>query len=100
MKKNGFVVALMALFFSIGAAYAQAQPDVHIAKPSLTPEVLEARKAEHKAKMATLTPAERKAFRQARQEQRQARLNAMPPKQRTKHEEHRRLRKETKREEK
>lgn len=96
MKTKASVVAVLALFLSIGA-YAQTQPEVHKAKIRPTPEERTARKMEHKAKMAAMTPAERKAFKQAHQAQRQARLNAMTPEQRARVEERRRLHKEIKR---
>jgi protein CpxP len=94
MKTKRIILAVLALFLSMGA-FAQSQPDVHIhkAKGQLTPEERTARRAEHKAKMASMTPTERKAFKQAHREQRQARLNAMTPEQRAKAEERRKLRK-------
>ena len=97
MKTKRNVLAVLALFLSIGA-YAQSQPDVHIhkAKSKLTTEERTARRTEHKMKMANMTPAERKAFKQAHHDQRQARLNAMTPEQRAKAEERRKLRKESK----
>lgn len=79
MKAKMMVAAVLALFLSAGA-YAQSQTDV--SRPRLTPEQRAARKAERKAKLAQMTPQERKAFKQAHREQRQARLNAMTPEQR------------------
>ena len=94
MKTKCSMLALMALFLSMGA-FAQSQPSVQ-KKSQLTPEERVARKMEHKAKLAGMTPAERKAFKQAHHDKRQARLNAMTPDQRAKAEERRRLRKESK----
>ncbi len=76
-------MAVVALFLSVGA-FAQSQPETPGARPRLTTEQREAKKAEMKAKLAQMTPAERKAFRQAHREQMQARLNAMTPEQRAK----------------
>ncbi|QJW91575.1 hypothetical protein HNV11_20420 [Spirosoma taeanense] len=81
MNVKTMVVALMALFMSAGA-YAQSQTQVYKVKPRLTSEQRAARKAEMKAKLAQMTPAERKAFKQAHRQQMQARLNAMTPEQR------------------
>jgi protein CpxP len=94
MKANRNILTVLALFLSMGA-FAQSQPDVHIhkAKGQLSPEERTARREAHKAKMASMTPAERKAFKQAHHDQRQARLNAMTPEQRAKAEERRKLRK-------
>ncbi len=83
MKAKMTLAVMAALLISVGA-YAQGQPEVHKARPKLTTEQREARKAEVKAKLAQMTPAERKAFKQAHREQRQARLNAMTPEQRVK----------------
>lgn len=96
MKMKPYVVASLLLFLSVGV-YAQGQSDVHKAKIRLTPEERTARKLDRKAQVGNMTPAERKAFKQAHQSQRQARLNAMTPEQRAKAEQRRRLRKETKR---
>lgn len=90
----------MALVLSVSASYAQGQPDVHIAKIRPTPEEQTARKLDRKAKLASMTPAERKAFKQAQREKQQARLNAMTPEQRAKVEQRRRVRKEIKQSEK
>lgn len=84
----------MALFLSMGA-FAQSQPGLQ-KKNQPTPEERVARKREHKAKVASMTPDERKAFKQAHHDKRQARLNAMTPDQRAKVQERRRLRKESK----
>ena len=75
------MTAVAALFLSVGA-YAQSQTNVLNARPRPTPEQRQARKAEHKAKLAQMTPAERKAFKQTHHQQRQARLNAMTPEKR------------------
>jgi hypothetical protein len=96
MKKKLSLLAVMALFLSAGA-YAQSQPHVHKAKIPLTPEERTERKADRKARLAGMTLAERKAFKQTHQAQRQARLNAMTPEKRAKKEERKRLHKETKR---
>lgn len=85
MKAKTIVVAAVALMFSVGA-YAQNPAGGPGPHPRLTPEQRAARKAERKAKLAQMTPAERKAFKQAHREQRQARLNAMTPEQRERHE--------------
>lgn len=95
MKTKRSVLAIMALFLSMGA-FAQSQPEVHKKKTLRTTEERTAHKMEHKAKLANMTPAERKAFKQAHHEKRQARLNAMTPEQRAKAEERRRLRKASK----
>ncbi|MDB5242809.1 MAG: hypothetical protein JWP57_3434 [Spirosoma sp.] len=95
MKTKLSLFAIMALFLSVGA-YAQSQPHVHKAKIPLTPEDQTDHKVDHKAKLAGMTPTERKAFKQTHQAQRQARLNTMTPEQRARKEERRRLHKETK----
>ncbi len=94
MKLKLCAAAVLALFLSVGA---YAQPDVHKAKIRLAPEERAARKLDHKAQMANMTPTERKAFKQAHHNQRQARINAMTPEQRVKKEARRKTRKETKR---
>lgn len=96
MKTKLCIAALLGLFLAIGTQ-AQSQPDVHKAKIHSTPEERTARKSERKVKVAAMTPAERKAFKQTHRNQRQARLNAMTPQKRTKVEERRRVRKEIKR---
>lgn len=96
MKTKLCVAAVLALFVSVGAQ-AQSQPDAHKAKIRPTPEERTARKMERKAQLAAMTPAERKAFKQAHQDQRQARLNAMTPEQRAKKIERRQTRKTIKR---
>ena len=95
MKAKMMMAAVIALFMSVGA-YAQSQTDVYKVKPKLTPEQREARKAERRAKLAQMTSAERKAFKQAHREQMQARLNAMTPEQRAKVMERRKHHKEMK----
>ncbi|GAB3978708.1 hypothetical protein GCM10028806_42420 [Spirosoma terrae] len=92
MNVNAMMTAVAALFLSV-ATYAQSQPPVHKEKPKLTPEQREARKADMKAKLAQMTPDERKAFKKAHHERMQARLNAMTPEERAKFLEHRRQRK-------
>ena len=96
MKTKLSLLAVMALFLSVGA-FAQSQPHVHKAKIPMIPEEQTDRRADRKAKMAAMTPAERKAFKQTHQAQQQARLNAMTPEQRARKAERRRLHKETKR---
>jgi hypothetical protein len=96
MKTKLSLLAVMALFLSAGT-FAQSQPDMHIAKIPLTPEKQTERKANRKARLASMTPAERRAFKQTHQAQRQARLNAMTPEQRARKQERRRLHKEIKR---
>lgn len=99
MKTKGLMTAVVALFLSVGA-YAQSQTAVPNAKPRLTPEQRQARKAEHKAKLAQMTPAERKAFKQTHREQRQARLNTMTPEKRervmARHQQHKSMKRQTK----
>ncbi|MBO0936161.1 hypothetical protein J2I47_06345 [Fibrella sp. HMF5335] len=63
------------------ATFAQTQP-VYSGHQHLTPEQKMARKAEMKAKLAAMSPAEREAFRQAHREHRQAKLAAMSPEKR------------------
>ena len=94
MKMKWYATALLASLVSVSA---QAQSDVHKAKIRQTPEDRTARKLDRETQLAAMSPAERKAFKQAHQEQRQARLNAMTPEQRTKAEQRRRIRKESKR---
>lgn len=96
MKTKLCGLAILALFLSVGAQ-AQSQPDVHKAKIRPTPEEYAAQKLDRKTQLAKMTPAERKAFKQAHHNQRQARLNAMTPKQRAKTVERQRVRKEVKR---
>ncbi|WP_461053141.1 hypothetical protein [Spirosoma arcticum] len=96
MKTKLYAGAVLVLMLSVGASYAQSQPGVHKAKIRPTPEERTARREDVKAKLAAMTPAERKAFKQAHREKQQARLNAMTPEQRTKVEERRRIHKETK----
>lgn len=81
MNVNGMITAALALMLSVGA-YAQSQTQVHKVKPRRSPEQRAAHKQEMKAKLAQMTPAERKAFKQTHREQRQDRLNAMTPEQR------------------
>lgn len=95
MKTKLTLLAVMILFLTAGA-YSQNQPHVHKAKIRLTPEERTERKADRKAKLSGMTPAERKAFKQIHKAQRQARLNAMTPEQRARKEERRRLHKEAK----
>lgn len=95
MKTNTMIAAIMALFLSVGS-YAQNQPDVHKARPRLSPEEWAAKRTEKKMKRSHLSPAERKAFKQAHREQRQARLNAMPPEKKARIMERRRLHREGK----
>ena len=83
MKANFVVTAILALFVS-AVAQAQSQPDVHQMKPKLSPEERVAKRIERKTQLAKMTPAERKAFKQTRREQKQARLNAMTPEKRDK----------------
>lgn len=85
------------VFLLSSGAYAQSQLHVHKAKIRMTPEERTERKAERKMKLANMTPAEGKAFKQTHQAQRQDRLQAMTPEQRAKKEERRRIHKETKR---
>lgn len=77
MKSKLMLAATLALFLSVGA-YAQTTP----AKPRHSPEERAARRAEKKARLAQMTPAERKAFKQTHRQQREARLNAMTPEKR------------------
>ena len=73
----------VALMVSAGA-FAQDQPHVHKMKADRSPEVMEARKMARKDSLAKMTPTERKAFKQANRQKREARLNAMTPEQRAK----------------
>ena len=95
MKTNTIIAVLVALFLSVGA-YAQNQPDVHKAKPRLSPEEWAAKKTQRKMELAHMTHAERKAFKQTHRQQRQARLNAMTPEKRARVMERRRLHREGK----
>ncbi len=95
MKTNTMIAAILVMFLSVGA-YAQNQPDVHKAKPRLSPEEWAAKRTEKKMELARMTPAERKAFKQTHRQQRQARLNAMSPEKRARVMERRRLHKESK----
>ena len=92
------LVTVMALCISVGA-YAQTQTEVYKVKPRFTPEQREARKAERKAKLAQMTPEERKAFKQAHRERLQARINSMTPEQREQFMERKRQRKSLKQQE-
>jgi protein CpxP len=83
MNAKGIVVAVAALFLSVGA-YAQSQPEASTGKHRLTLNERKAKRAEIKAKLAQMTPEERKAFKQAHHDRMQARLNAMTPEQRAK----------------
>jgi len=95
------LIAKTIIAFSLSvSAYAQGQPDVHKAKIRPTPEERSARQLDRKDKLDKMTPAERKAYRQAHYKQRQARMSAMTPKQKAKKEERRRIRKEVKQTEK
>ena len=75
----------VALLLSAGA-YAQNSPlpPTAVTPPApgqrrdLTPEQSAAVKAERKAKLDKMTPAERKAFRETHRAQREARLKKMP----------------------
>ncbi|MFD2572591.1 hypothetical protein ACFSUS_18270 [Spirosoma soli] len=98
MKAKMMLAAVMALFLSVGA-FAQNQTQVYKVKPKLTPEQRETRRAEMKAKLAQMTPEERKAFRKAHREQLQARLNNMTPEQREKFMERHKQRKALKQQE-
>ncbi|GAB3555589.1 hypothetical protein [Spirosoma fluminis] len=90
MRANRVLMVVMTLFISAGA-YAQTQGPAGRPKP--TPEQREARKAERQARLAQMTPAERKAFKQSHRERLQARLNGMTPEQRTQFMERKRQRK-------
>ncbi|GAB3503249.1 hypothetical protein GCM10027341_32060 [Spirosoma knui] len=90
MRANRVLMVVMTVFISAGA-YAQTQP--HAVRPKLTPEQREARKAERQAKLAQMTPAERKAFKLSHRDRVQARLNAMTPEQRAQFMERKRQRK-------
>ncbi len=79
MNAKSIVIAVIAAFLSVGT---YAQNPAQTGKSHLTPEQRAVRKAERKAKLAQMSPEERKAFKQAHREQRQARLNAMSPEQR------------------
>ncbi|AQG81935.1 hypothetical protein [Spirosoma montaniterrae] len=79
MNTKTIAAVAIALFLSVGA---YAQNPTPSSKPHLTPEQRAARKADRKAKLAQMSPEERKAFKQTHREQRQARLNAMTPEQR------------------
>ena len=92
MKVHPVIALVVALVISVGA-YAQ-QPDVHQRKPKLSPEEWAAKRTEKKMQKAHMSKAERKAFKQAHRERRQARLSAMTPKQRARVMERRRLHQE------
>lgn len=73
--------------------YAQT-PAPQAEKHRLTRQQRDARRAEHKAKLAAMSPAERQAFKQAHRERREAKLAAMTPEQRERVLERHRQRKE------
>ncbi|HEX9956725.1 MAG TPA: hypothetical protein VGA96_05710 [Fibrella sp.] len=97
----------VALLLSAGA-YAQSprsagsadHPGLHKGHRNMNPEQRAAMRAERKAKFDKMTPAERKAFRDAHIAQRQARLNALPAEKREKIVERQRTRKMHRRQEK
>lgn len=105
MKMIKLVVA--ALLLSAGA-YAQSptsagspdHPGLHKGHRAMAHEQRAAKKAERKAKFAQMTPAERKAFREAHRAQRQAKLNALPADKREKIVERHRARKMQRKQEK
>ena len=81
MNTKSVFVALLGLFLSVGA-YAQHQTGVYKVKPKRSPEERAAHHAQLNEKLAHMSPAERDAFKKARHDKRQARLNAMTPEQR------------------
>ncbi len=79
------------------ATFAQTMPSPPTMRhPRHTPEEKAARKADHKAKMAAMSPQERKAFRQTHRQQREARLAEMSPEKRQRVMERRQMRKQGK----
>lgn len=95
MKTNIMIAAALVMFLSV-SAYAQIQPDVHIAKPHLSLEEQAVKRTEKKMELSRMTPAERKAFKQTHRQQRQDRLKAMSPEKRARVMERRRLHREGK----
>ncbi|GAB3890185.1 hypothetical protein [Spirosoma agri] len=81
MNTRRVIVALVALFLSIGA-YAQDQTAAPKGKPRLTIEERKAKQAAMKAKLAQMSPEERSTFRKAHHERMQTQLKAMTPEQR------------------
>ena len=96
---------IAALFLSVGG-YAQTtpttptapltttQPEMHRNHKAMTPEQRAEFKEEQKAKLAAMTPAERKAFKADMKQKHEARLSRMTPKQREKFEARKQKRKE------
>ncbi len=89
------LTGMVLLATATAATFAQTQP-AHSGHPRLTPDQKAARHAENKAKLAAMSPAERKAFRQTHREQREARLAAMSPEKRQRVMERRQMRKQGK----
>ena len=87
MKIRFLAAAIVATFVSV-SAYAQAE------KPHLSKEDRVARREEMKAKLAAMTPEERKAFKETQREKIKERLSSMTPEQREKAKERMQARRE------
>lgn len=90
---------IAALFLSVGA-FAQnptapkMKPEMHRNHKAMTPEERAEFKAEREAKLAAMTPAERKAHKADMKQKHKARLAKMTPEQREKFESRRNKRNE------
>lgn len=82
MKTRFFAAAILATFMSIGAYAQTAQQSTD--KPRLTKEERVARREEMKAKLAAMSPEERKAFKEAQREKLKEKWASMTPEQREK----------------
>lgn len=94
MKANTLIAIVVVLFLSVDA-YAQGQPKAYQGKSHRSPEEWAIRRTEKKLKIKDMPRSERKAFKNAHRQQRQSRLNAMTPEQRSRVLERRRLHKES-----
>ncbi len=87
MKTRFLAAVIVATFMSVGA-FAQAE------KPHLTKEDRVARREDMKAKLAAMTPEERRAFKETQRDKMRDKLSAMTPEQREKAKERLQVRRE------
>lgn len=82
MKTHFLAATLLATLLSVGA-YAQTTPQ-RTEKPHLTKEERVARREEMKAKLAAMSPEDRKAMKETQREKMKEKMATMTPEQREK----------------
>ena len=92
MKTRFLAAAIVATFMSVGAFAQTAQHATD--KPHLTKEERVARREEMKAKLAAMSPDERKAFKETQREKMKEKWAGMTPDQREKAKERMQARRE------